>query len=105
MAAAVYRLYDRVLGDEDVSFYFDEVNLPNLRAHMIDFLIAALTGADGGYHGRPLDIAHQGLGITGNAFDRVVEHLAAVLIELGVDGPASDAVVARLAPLRSSIVV
>jgi hemoglobin len=104
VSTAVHQLYDRILGDDEVASYFDDVNLPNLRAHMIDFLVAAVTGADAGYQRRPLDSAHRGLGITDTAFDRVVAHLGQVLTDLDIDESSVQDVVARLAPLRSSIV-
>ncbi len=102
--SAVIDLYERLLDDHDISDYFDDVNLLALRVHMVDFLIAALSGAQHGYHGRPLDEAHRGLGITDTAFDHVVGHLRDVLIDASVDREVADHVVDRLAPLRQIIV-
>ena len=104
ISAAVYKLYERVENDEQLSPYFRDVNLVDLRAHMVDFLIAALTGADHVYRGRPLEVAHADMSVTDSAFDRVVIHLQNVLAEHHVDGEAIAQVAARLAPLRSRVV-
>jgi hemoglobin len=105
VTSAVTRLYERLLDDEEVASYFDDVNLPALRTHMVDFLVAALTGSATGYAGRPLDEAHRGLGITDDAFSRVVLHLTEVLDAGGVDDATIGQVVEQLAPLRSHVVL
>jgi hemoglobin len=104
VTAAVLALYERLLDDEDVAPYFDDIDLPALRTHMVDFLIAALTGSADGYGGRLLDLAHRGLGVTNDAFDRVVHHLSEVLDLLGVDPSGTAEVAKHLAPLRVHIV-
>jgi hemoglobin len=105
VSAAVASLYERLLEDAEVAPYFDDVNLPALRTHMVDFLIAAITGSETGYAGRPLDTAHRGLGVTDVAFDRVVLHLTEVLDAGGVDDGAVAQVVEQLSPLRPQIVL
>jgi hemoglobin len=105
VSSAVANLYERLLEDADVAPYFDDVNLPALRTHMVDFLIAAITGSETGYAGRPLDEAHRGLGVTDLAFDRVVGHLTAVLEDAGTDDATVGQVVEQLTPLRAQVVL
>ena len=105
VSRAVYALYDRLANDDATAGYFEDVKLTDLRAHMTDFLLAALTGRDGVYRGRPLDQAHRGVGVTDLAFDRTVHHLVAVLTEAGVVEPDVTTIVDQLAPLRSLVVV
>jgi hemoglobin len=104
LRSAVIDLYERILDDAELISYFDDVDLHSLRTHMVDFLIAALTGAPDGYSGRPLEEAHGELGITDAAFDRVVFHLCAVLADAGVERDEVDQVISLLAPLRPLIV-
>jgi hemoglobin len=103
LAAAVEVFYARVTADPDVARYFDGVDLDRLRAHQRAFLRVALDGP-GVFTGRPLGRAHAELLITGPHFDRVVDHLAATLGDLGVDGPAVALVRQRVEALRPLIV-
>jgi hemoglobin len=101
---AVIGLYERILDDTELAGYFDDVDMTTLRTHMVDFLIAALTGAAHGYSGRPLDQAHEDLGVTDAAFDRIVFHLSAVLAEVGAERDIVEQVVELLSPLRPMVV-
>ena len=47
---------------------------------------------------------HQGRKITGEAFDRVVEHLVVTLTELGVPGETIATIGGALGPLKGDIV-
>lgn len=102
---AVAMLYERLLDDAEVAPYFDDVDLPALRNHMVDFLVAALSGSSAEYSGRPLDEAHRGLAVTDEAFDHVVGHLIAVLNQSGVDAGSVVTLIDRVAPLRSQVVL
>ena len=101
--AAVDDFYARVLGDAALSSYFSGVDLDRLRAHQRDFFTTALGGPQR-YGGRSLDVAHRGLDITDDAFDRVVGHLADTLGALGVDADTIGDVAGALAPLRGQVV-
>jgi hemoglobin len=65
---------------------------------------AAAVGGPQLYRGRDMRAAHAGLGITDAHFDGTVEHLVAVLRDLGVDQGLIDEVGATLEPLRAVIV-
>jgi truncated hemoglobin YjbI len=55
------------------------------------------------YTGRDMHAAHTRLGVTADAFDRVIAHLVAALAGLGVAADI-DAIAVKLAPLRAQIV-
>ena len=80
---AVDDFYRRVLGDPELTAYFDGVDMGRLRGHQAKLLVQ-VTGGPVGYDGRDLARAHGDLGITRQDFDRVVGHLASTLTDLGV---------------------
>jgi hemoglobin len=101
--AAVDEFYDRVTGDPQLKAYFDGVDMGRLRSHQAKLLIQ-VTGGPVQYDGRDLAVAHDGLGITGPDFDRVVGHLAATLGDLGVAQEDIGEVGAALTAHRDEIV-
>jgi hemoglobin len=100
---AVDLFYRKVWADPMLAGYFDGIDRARLKAHQRAFITAALGGVNR-YEGRAMDKAHAGLGITDDAFDRVVTHLAATLTELGVDEVTIGEIAGALAPLRTQIV-
>ena len=100
---AVDDFYERVVADPMLAGYFTGVDMKTLRGHQTDMLITA-TGGPSRYTGRDMAVAHLGLKITDDAFDRVVGHLGATLQAGGAVEATINSVVAALAPLRSSIV-
>jgi hemoglobin len=103
LRSAVDEFYDRVHADPLLAPYFAGVDMPTLRRHQVDMLSAA-TGGRQKYSGRDMAAAHAGLDITDEAFDRVVGHLNATLVETGADDGTIRAVLGALVPLRPSIV-
>ena len=103
LRSAVDKLYDRIHADPLLAPYFAGVDMPTLRRHQVDMLSAA-TGGRQKYSGRDMATAHAGLDITDEAFDRVVGHLNATLVETGADDGTIRAVLGALVPLRPSIV-
>lgn len=101
--AAVDEFYDRVLDDQTLAPKFEGINLARLKKHQVDFLSTALGGEDV-YTGRELSVAHAGLGITDEEFERVVDHLVATLMHLGVAPEIIQGIGKTLMPLRDSIV-
>jgi hemoglobin len=101
--AAVDRFYEKVWGDPDLVPYFDGVDRTRLKRHQRAFMAAALGGPRGDA-GRKIGAAHRGLGITNDAFDRVVEKLSDTLHELGVRSELIDRIAGTLAPLRPDVV-
>jgi hemoglobin len=101
--AAVELFYEKVWGDPDLLGYFTGIDPERLKGHQRAFISAALGGPDA-YAGRPMDEAHRSRGITDEAFDRVVEHLADTLAELGVAEDTVAVIAESLAPLRGDVV-
>jgi hemoglobin len=103
LRTAVTVLYQRVLADPVLAPWFAGVDLERLRAHQHAFLTAALDGPNV-FAGRGPDQAHAGLHVTGEAFDRLTDHLTGALRDLGVAPETVAAVGARLEPLRHLVV-
>ena len=101
--AAVDEFYTRVLNDDMLKTQFDKINLARLKKHQVDFLTTALGGPDT-YTGRSLEKSHAGLGITTEQFERVVDHLAATLMSLGVDLATTSAIIQQILPLEPNVV-
>jgi len=102
----VHDLYPRVLADTVLMGYFKhlgEHELSWLRWHMLTFLAIA-TGGPSKYVGRDLHAAHEHLQITGEAFDRLLGHLAATMRELEVAWEDRQAVLAMVEGQRDAVV-
>lgn len=100
---AVSVFYHRVTADESLAPWFSGVDIDRLVAHQRAFLTVALGGPDV-FTGRTMAHAHGGLGITMEAYDRVIEHLAYALLDTGLTHEQVSTVVAGLEPLRSQVV-
>lgn len=100
---AVTVFYNRVTADELLAPWFAHIDVERLKAHQRAFLTAALGGPDV-FLGRSMEAAHLPLAITDEAFDRVAEHLAASLLDVGVAADHVHEVIDRIEPLRPHIV-
>jgi hemoglobin len=101
--ALVEELDRRILQDERLRSYFDGVSLERLQGHQRSFLAMAFGGPPG-YLGRTVEAAHARLDVTDEAFDRVMDHLVATLVGLGVPPELIREVAWTLLPLRHDIV-
>lgn len=81
---AVERLYARLVADPTVSHYFAGVDMPRLKRHQV-LLLAQLLGGPARYAGRDLAQAHAHLRVTARDYRCVIDHLVAVLTELGLE--------------------
>ena len=97
VSAVVNDFYERVLDDPQLVPYFEGVDMARLKRHQV-LLVTKVLGGPDNYTGRPLDEAHEGLGITSDDFNAVVGHLAGAMKDAGVPddiiGRAGAAVVA-----------
>jgi hemoglobin len=100
---AVNEFYLRILADPQLAHYFDGVDMNRLRWHQAK-LLTAVAGGPNDYQGRDLGAAHGHLRITNGDFDRVVEHLVAVLRDGGVDEATIGQLGAELVQHRDEIV-
>jgi hemoglobin len=101
--ALVEELDRRLLQDLRLRSYFDGVSLERLKRHQRSFLAMAFGGPPS-YLGRTVEAAHSTLDVTDEAFDRVMNHLIAVLVDLGVARQLIREVAWTLLPLRHDIV-
>lgn len=103
VTVAVTVFYTRVTDDPELAPWFGGVDIERLKAHQRAFLTAALGGPDL-FTGRTMEAAHAGLGITIEAFDRVLEHLAYTLFDLGLGYDQVTAIVDGLRPIADVVV-
>jgi len=98
---AVESFYRKMLQDERVAHFFDDVDMDRQMAKQKAFLVM-VTGGPNSYTGRDMGKAHAHLlqrGLSDMHVDVVIEHLGATLAELG----ASDAQIAQVAALANSV--
>ena len=104
VAAVVDLFYERLVADPAVNHYFAGKDLVRLKAHQRALVTVALGGMSESYTGRLMGPAHAGLDITDDAFDRILMHLEAVLVEAGVAPITVAKIGAILEPLRPEVV-
>lgn len=97
--AAVDIFYRKVLADNRVSHFFDDVDMDKQIAKQKSFLTMAFGGPNN-YSGKDMRNAHKGLkGLNDNHFNIIVEHLGSTLQELKV--PAND--IKEIAAIAESV--
>ena len=101
--AVVDDFYDRVLDDPVLEPYFEDTDMDALFAHQVQF-ISAVAGGPVDYDGADMQTAHEGMGITEEAFAHVAEHLDAALRENGVDDGNVEAILGEVAALEDDVV-
>lgn len=100
--AVVDDFYERVLDDDQLTPYFDDTDMEDLRAHQVQF-ISAVAGGPVEYGGDDLREAHEGLGIEEADFDLVGHYLRAALAENGVPEEHVEAIMAEVAALEAPV--
>lgn len=101
-------LVDSILADSRVNPWFKHAgsspeNTAAYKAKLADFICQATSGPCR-YTGLDMTAAHKGRGVTGEAFDAVVQDLIGVLDRLKVPAKEKGEVLALLAPLKAVIV-
>ncbi|MGI1670758.1 MAG: group 1 truncated hemoglobin [Neptuniibacter sp.] len=97
--AAVDIFYRKVLADDRISHYFEDVDMDGQAAKQKAFLTMVFGGPHN-YTGMDMREGHKHLkGLNDTHFDAVLENLAATLTELGV--PESD--IAEIAGIGNSV--
>jgi len=99
--AAVDLFYKKVLADDRIKQFFDDVDMQRQARHQKMFLTYAFGGAPN-YPGLAMRAAHKRLvdekGLSDEHFDAVMENLGAALKELGV----ADNLIAEAAAIAES---
>ena len=106
--AVASQLVDRILADARVNKWFahaaaSPANTEAYKAKLADFICQSTQGPCK-YAGLDMSAAHKGRGVTGEAFDAVVEDLVAVLNDLKVPAKEKADVLGLLGPLKTVIV-
>lgn len=99
--AAVEIFYRKMLSDDRVSNFFDDVDMDGQIAKQASFLTMVLGGPND-YTGKDMREGHQHLvdqGLNDKHVDIVIEHLGATLSELG----ASDEQIGKVAAIAESV--
>lgn len=100
---AVDRFYRLVLDDGELAFYFDGVDLPQLKAHQVK-LISHVLGGPNEYRGRDLAEAHGHLGVTEAHYQKVGTYLTGVLADMGARDEIVTAVGSTLTSVAPQII-
>lgn len=103
ITTAVDQFYVRVLDDPSLAHYFAGADVHQVKQHQVA-LLSTVSGGPEQYTGRSMELSHRRLGVTEEAFDRVVGHLGATLDDLGVEAGVRDQVAAVLVAQRQHIV-
>ncbi len=101
IGAAVDIFYRKVLNDDRISRFFDDVDMDRQAAKQKAFL-TMVTGGPSAYSGKDMREGHKHLvtrGLNDSHVDAVIENLGATLKELGV----SQADIAEVAALANSV--
>lgn len=103
IAAVVDAFYDRVLADETVAHFFDDVDMQRQRAHQTQFL-SSVAGGPVEYTGEEMHAAHDHLEIEPIHFDAIAGHLEATLREFDVAERDREAVLEAFGSYEDEIV-
>jgi hemoglobin len=95
---AVDIFYDKVLADDRISSFFENLDMIAQARKQKAFLTMAFGGPHN-YTGKDMRNGHAHLGLTDEHFDAVVENLAATLTELGV----GDSDIQEVATIAESV--
>jgi hemoglobin len=105
LRAAVAGLYQKILDDDELSIFFQDVNMTALKLHQIEFLKVAFGQVPDNLDVSGLMLSkHRRLfeaGLNEVHFDRVASHLVATLADLNVPEALIDEAVGIVGPLRA----
>jgi len=101
--AVVSDFYDRVFDDPVLEPYFEGIDREALFAHQVQF-VSAVAGGPVSYEGADMRAAHEGMGITEEAFGRVATYLGEALRENGVSAENAEAILEEVGALEPDVV-
>jgi len=96
VAQLLVSFYERVLVDPELSPFFVDLPIEQMRNMQQEFFAAALDGPVR-YTGRPLTEVHAGMGIRPEHLRRFLEHLLATMEGMGLDEDDRYDVYSRIA--------
>lgn len=100
--AAVDAFYVKVLADDRVKHFFDDVSMPKQHRKQKEFFSAAL-GGPVPWTGKDMRKAHDGMGITEVHFNAIAENLVATLKDLKISQELIDQVIAVVATTKDDV--
>jgi hemoglobin len=98
----VDEFYDRMLADERIQPFFEDVDMERQRRHQTLF-ISQVAGGPAEYSGENMRAAHRNLDLTREEFEAVVTHLRTSLDACGVDDTDADDVIAAVRGLEDDV--
>ena len=101
--AVVDDFVGNVAMDARINRYFASANIPRLKGHLVDQICEA-SGGPCKYSGGNMKDVHRGMGVTGPAFDALVEDLVKALNKLKVPEKERGELLAALGPMKGDIV-
>ena len=100
--AAVERFYVKVLADNRVKHFFDDINMKAQRRKQKEFLSFAL-GGPLPWTGKDMRKAHEDLSLEESHFNAIAENLVATLKELKISQDLIDQVVAIVVTVKDDV--
>lgn len=99
----VLSLYDRLLEDDDVGPFFDDVDLPKLIDHQTKF-VSSLMGGPASFTDDHIARAHRGMVIEHHHFDRLKEIVTETLEDFDVADDDIGAIVGAFEDRRDLLI-
>lgn len=103
--ATVIKMYDKILGDDELAPFFDDIDVDKLRLSQSAFVTFAFDGPNQ-YNGKSLRAAHEGAvshGLNDRHFDLVALHLKSAMQELNVPDSLIDEALAIVGSTRKDV--
>lgn len=95
----VLALYDRLLDDDDVGPFFDDVDLPKLIDHQTKF-VSSLMGGPASFSDDHIELAHRHMIIENHHFDRLKQIVEETLTDFEVETQDIEAVLSEFEQRR-----
>jgi hemoglobin len=102
--AATELFYNKVLEDDNLRHFFEQIDMAHLRSRQIMFISMLLGGRV--YTGKDINDAHRRFrdqGLNGTHFDLFLKHFRAALEQVGVKPENAEKVVKRLESKRATV--
>jgi len=103
VSKVVMSFYERVLDDDEVGPYFDDIDMPRLMDHQTK-LVASLMGGPSAMSDERLAAVHRHLTITDREFDVIATLLGEAMTEHGMEPADVDGMVRTIEAKRGLIV-
>lgn len=103
IVAVVDDFVANVAADNRINHFFAHTDIPHLKAELVDQICAG-TGGPCQYTGRSMKEAHQGMGVSGDDFNALVQDLQKSLNKFKVPDKDQGDLLAVLGPMKSDIV-